>query len=760
MRHSKYALAVLAAGVAQAQPSEVVLHNFEFMPHGAVADAPLIRDEKGNFYGTTAGGGAANLGTVYVLNAAGQQKVLHSFTGGADGSGPVGGVIRDDRGNLYGMTQQDGAGDRGTIFKVEPGGAETVLYSFSGPGGATPVAGLARDSAGNLYGTTFYGGASYNGAVFELDTRGNETVLYSFTGGADGKYPSASVVIDGAGNLYGTTEEGGTANAGVVFKVDKGGNETVLYSFTGMSDGGTPYARVTLDGEGNLYGTTSSGGANKSGVVYKLEPGGTETVLYNIPSLPDNTGSLPSALTPDAAGNFYFTTYYGGASGYGVLYELAAAGNATVLHNFGAAGDGAYPNGVILDSGGNFYGATAGGGGPGCFGFSLEFVCAVVYQVDRAGRESVLYNFAGGAGGQGPYAGVVMDAAGNFYGTTVNGGAANAGVVFELDKAGHETVLYTFTGGADGASPFGGVIPDAAGNLYGTTTSGGAQGRGVVYALAMTGQMTILHTFTGGADGGLPYGALAMDADGNLYGTASNGGLYDCSKSNDAPIGCGVVYKIDPSGNQTVLYSFAGGSDGYKPEAGVILDENGNLYGTTRDGGTGGKGTVFEVTAAGREVVLHSFGSGLDGAGPSGSLTSDSAGNLYGTTNWGGTRGAGTVYKLTATGVETVLYSFTGDGEFGSGGNPQGGVVLDSAGNLYGTMLYSPATGIFGGKVYELNAAGTETTLWSFDTGAGGVSPYGNLILSPAGDLTGTAVSGGKMGGGVVFAIKTSAAAR
>jgi uncharacterized repeat protein (TIGR03803 family) len=246
--------------LAQAPAAEVVLHSFASPPKGALPEAGLIADSSGNFYGTTASGGAANEGVVYKLDTAGHETVLYSFTGWADGGSPYAGVTRDSAGNLYGTTVVGGTA-AGVVYKLDTTGHETVLYSFTGfADGGYPKGGVTRDSAGNLYGTTTMGGAWGHGVVFEVDSIGNETVLYSFMGGFDGALPLAGVIRDSAGNLYGTTSEGGASQAGVVYKLDPAGQETVLYTFTGGADGANPYAGLTFDSAGNLYGTTEYGG--------------------------------------------------------------------------------------------------------------------------------------------------------------------------------------------------------------------------------------------------------------------------------------------------------------------------------------------------------------------------------------------------------------------------------------------------------------------------------------------------------------------
>jgi uncharacterized repeat protein (TIGR03803 family) len=307
-------------------------------------------------------------------------------------------------------------------------------------------------------------------------------------------------------------------------------------------------------------------------------------------------------------------------------------------------------------------------------------------MLDTTGHETVLYSFTGGGDGGNPVAGVIRDSAGNLYGTTVYGGPANQGVVYKVDTTGHETVLYSFTGGADGGWPEAGVIRDSAGNLYGTTTSGGALHKGGVYKLDTAGLETVLYSFTGGADGGVPYSGVIRDLAGNLYGTTTAGGTA----------GGGVVYKLDTAGLETVLCAFTS-TDGADAFAGVIRDTAGNLYGTSTTRGALNNGFVYKLDAAGHETVLYSFTGGADGGLPYSGVIRDLAGNLYGTTSAGGTAGAGVVYKLDTTGLETVLHSFTGKAD---GAGPEAGVIRDPAGNLYGTTEYGGRSS--SGVIYKI----------------------------------------------------------
>jgi len=685
--------------VPASNAKEVVLHNFVSPPHGAYPALGVIRDFEGNLYGTTngaysdiGGGGTNNAGVVFKIDTHDNQTVLHSFTGGADGSSPNG-LIRDWAGNLYGTTSFGGASGAGVVFKLDPSGNETVLYSFTGGADGANPNNVIFGSKGNLYGTTTGGGAAAGangyGVVFKIDPSGNETVLYTFSGGNDGAYPNLNVTLDSHGNLYGTTNNGGTSGVGasgygVVFKFDPSGHETVLHNFTGGNDGAYPNG-VIRDFKGNLYGAASGGGTSGSGVVYKIDPSGNETVLYSFTGANDGNGPS-SGLVLDLIGNLYGTTAFGGSADLGVVFKLNAAGRETVLHNFTRGLYGHEPDaaGVILDEFGNLYGTTAFGAAGGA---------GAVYKSDASGKLTVVYAFPGVADGKYPYNnGVIFGSDGQLYGTTFYGGRSGPGVVYQLDGGGRETVLYSFdlfTANGFG-QPTGGVTRDSAGNLYGTTFIGQADvyfGYGVVYKVDPTGHATVLHNFTNGADGALPYGGVTLDSKGNLYGTASSGGTS----------GAGVVFKLDPSGNETVLYTFTGGPDGGFPYGGLIRDSAGNLYGTTNGGGAAGAGVVFKIDTSGNETVLYSFTGGADGGFPLAGPIRDSVGNLYGTTNGGGAAGAGVVFKIDTSGNETVLHTFTGGAD---GAVPFAGVVLGPNGNLYGTTIGGGETNV--GVVFEI----------------------------------------------------------
>lgn len=374
------------------------------------------------------------------------------------------------------------------------------------------------------------------------------TVLHSFTGGTDGSYPGASLTMDAKGDLYGTTGNGGAGacsaghpGCGTVFQIDTTGTETVLFGFPGKfgRNGESPDAAVVRDlATGDLYGVSADGGGTSHyGVVFRVQPNGHQTVLHSFAGGSD--GAYPNSLVRDSSGNLYGTTSAGGGTGCGgggcgTVFLLTASGKETVLYRFAGGSDGIGPNSLIRDSAGNLYGTTSFGGSSQYFG--------TVFTVNKFGTESVLYSFTGGTDGANPAATLLLDKTGEFYGTTYTGGAYNFGTVFKLNKFGNEAVLYSFTGGADGAYPAAGLVRDSAGNFYGTTVWGGASSDGVVFKLDSTGTETILHTFAGyPTDGAAPNG-LIRDAAGNLYGTTYQGGGTACFEGR----GCGIVFKLTP----------------------------------------------------------------------------------------------------------------------------------------------------------------------------------------------------------------------
>jgi len=365
--------------------------------------------------------------------------------------------------------------------------------------------------------------------------------LYTFTGGADGVGPS-TLVLDAAGNLYGAAAGGGEFGYGTVFRIDSSGTFTVLYSFTGGADGATPhpFQQLILDTAGNLYGTTYGGGTYGAGTVFGLDTNGVETVLYSfcVDGYPCPDGSSPTGgVVFDRAGNLYGTTHTGGIYPYywGVVFKLApnpdGTWTETVLHDFPSYPGDAYVPwvGLTWDPTGTYLYGTTESGGPHTQG--------TIYRIDTNGVEELVYQFTGGGDGECPRSPVVFDSAGDLYVGTFNGGdwycsppgwgPIGCGTIVKLDTAGKLSVLHTFTGGNDGMVPIGGVAVDNRGNIYGTTTVGGASGYGTVFRLGptSTGGLGYRVAALQNHPGAYPYSMLIMDAAGNLYGTTQGDGI-------------------------------------------------------------------------------------------------------------------------------------------------------------------------------------------------------------------------------------------
>jgi uncharacterized repeat protein (TIGR03803 family) len=377
-----YAVFILCATTAIALPAQTftTLHSFDFTD-GFEPLAALVQGTNGNLYGTTLGGGASsacpgNCGTVFEITPNGTLTTLYSFcaqSGCTGGEKPNAALIQATNGSFYGTAREGGANNDGTVFRIAPSGTLTTLHSFDNTDGDFPVAGLIQATNGNFYGTTEAGGAYGLGTVFKITPSGALTTLHSFDG-ADGEAPVAGVVEGTDGNFYGTTSDGGASGyAGTAFKITPSGTLTTLYSFCSQSnctDGFEPFAALVQATNGNFYGTTYAGGANSSacpgncGTVFEITPNGTLTTLYSFCAQTGCTdGGMPSAALIQATdGNFYGTASGGGSSGFaGTLFKITSSGVLTTLYSFCSQSnctDGASPNGLVQATNGKFYGTT------------------------------------------------------------------------------------------------------------------------------------------------------------------------------------------------------------------------------------------------------------------------------------------------------------------------------------------------------------------------------------------------------------------
>ncbi|HTB81860.1 MAG TPA: choice-of-anchor tandem repeat GloVer-containing protein [Opitutaceae bacterium] len=769
-------------------PNLNVLYNFTGSNNvGSNPQGALIQGTDGNFYGTTVAGGSANNGTIFQLTPAGILTTLVSFTG-TNGANPEAALVQGSDGNFYGTTETGGSSNFGTAFRMTPAGILTTLVSFTGPNGQFPHAGIVQGSDGNFYGTTFGGGSSNNGTVFQMTPTGVLTTLVSFNI-ANGQWPTARLVQGSDGNFYGTTSGGGGSNDGTVFKITPAGVLTTLVSFTG-TNGALPYAGLAQGTDGNFYGTTSNGGSDSSngGTIFKMTPAGALTTLA---SFTDFSGfSAISELVQGPDGSFYGTAESGGSGIDGTVFKLTPAGVLSPLVSFDNANGNAPTAALIPGLDGNFYGTTLMGGtfhdgvifqliippalapafspvgGTYTSTQSVTITCpgatAIYYTTDGTVpttssalyttpvpivSNTVLQALGVNSGGPSPVASasftLLLQAAAPVFNPAASTYTSTQAVTITSDTSG-ASIQYT----TDGSTPTGtnGTLYSGPVSITSTTMLKAiASESGFADSPVTSGLYTITHSPASSLDvlfdlaasnnaGVNPYGSLVQGRDGNFYGTTTGGGSG----------GNGTVFQLTPDGVLTTLVSF-NGDNGANPVASLVQGNDGNFYGTTTGGGSGGNGTVFQLTPDGVLTTLVSF-NGDNGANPVASLVQGSDGNFYGTTVNGGNGGNGTVFQLTPDGVLTTLVSFNGD----NGANPFGGLVQGNDGNFYGTTYFGGNGG--NGTVFQLTPAGVLTVLTSFSV-RNGANPYASLFQDSNGSFYGTTVNGGSANNGVVFKI-------
>jgi uncharacterized repeat protein (TIGR03803 family) len=642
------------------------LYSFTGGDDGGHPAAPLLQGKDGNFYGTTATGGTYGNGTAFRMTPNGAVTTLAEFDG-YDGANPQAGLVQGMDGNLYGTTENGGADDMGVIFRIsitspslqitaQPAdqsafvGATAVFsvavlgnpalsYQWQENGASLPGAtnriltltNVAPESAGyysvlvsNNQGSILSDDAflevtisppqittppqSQNrslgsAAMFPVTATGDLPMSWQWqkngTNLMDGGQFSGSATStltisnlteanDGTYAVIVSNNIGAVTSSGAVlevFPISAAGTSLLpLHWFTGGRDGGVPNG-LALGPDGILYGTTQNGGAYKNGTIFSLTTNGTFTTLV---SFDETNGATPlDSLTPASNGDLYGTTEYGGSNFSGTIFSVTPAGLCDVLYSF------------ISNS------------------------------------DSTL-----------PYTSLTADAEGNFYGSATDIHATGLGNIFKTAPDGSVNNVYSFTGGMDGNSPVGALTLGTDGNFYGMT-SGGANGYGNVFKMSPSGVLTNLYSFTGGTDGRVPAGQLVQGTDGNFYGVTKRNVIDGFSFY-------GTIFKITPTGVLTTLYSLDF-TDGAYPFAGLIQASDGNFYGTTYTGVSSINGTLFRITPGGALTTLVSFNGSDDGAYPESALVQGADGNLYGTTTTGGTGGQGTVFRLTFTSAPQIV---------------------------------------------------------------------------------------------------------
>jgi uncharacterized repeat protein (TIGR03803 family) len=780
-----------AFGIPPEEPP-VLLHNFSFAQGFQPYNGSPIIGQDGMLYGVTELGGYG-YGVVYRMSLDGSNfQVLHVFESrflnldglnsfNYDGADPQAALVQGPDGTLYGTAFGLGVFNEGSIFKLNPDGSGyQIIHTFVGSDGANPWAALIVGSDGNLYGTASSGGAYGQGVIFQLSTDGSVYKDIHDFSGSDGSGPRAALIQDSNGNLWGTAVAGGANNDGVIFKLTPDSNAPTGFDYMDVHDfnypdgGAQPTAPMVLDANGVLYGTTVIGGAingqgSNNGTVFAYDTNSaTFSILHSFGSVA-NDGMLPYAALVLNNRTLYGVTFQGGINNTGILFSLSTDGSAyQIIYDFSGGYYGANPECVLaLGSNNLLYGTTTHGGSENE---------GEIFQISTSGSAMTLHSFTIPSDGALPYSGVTQGSDGLLYGTTVAGADTASGtsfsdsyfsgVLYRVATDGSQfQVLHHFssTNPKDGWNPLAPPIQGRDGAFYGVTEIGGQNGFGAIYRWSPSSGFSLVHSFNY-SDGAYPlYVKLVQSAMGVLYGTCSGGGTN----------GGGVVFAVQPDGtNYMVLHNFGSSGDGKTPYAGVLLGQNGDLYGTTLYGGTNDTGTVYRLnpTNPADYTVLHAYGSvgilysaNADGALCYGGLTQDAAGNLYGFTRNGGSGSSGVLYKIDNSGNFSVLYNFS---------TPVGVLLQDSTpllaknGMIYGISIL-PDSNLFQptsqttASLFQIDTSGNNyqvihyfSALKPDGTNTDGLAVAATQLIQLAdGDIYGVVGEGGLLGGGAVIRI-------
>jgi uncharacterized repeat protein (TIGR03803 family) len=623
---------------------------------------------------------------------------------------------------LVGLTSNGGPEGKGTAFSIKTNGSNFSVIQGFADWGKNPNGDLLLDTDGNFYGMTSTGGTfGYAGTIFKMTPKGEMTILKQLNGVSEGSYPHGELVKGPDGNFYGMTRNGGANTYGTIFKMTPSGDYTVLKSFNYATDGTNPYGHLVLGKDGNFYGINYGGGANGAGTIFKFTPGGNFTVLHAMNKTTDGGNSYGS-LTEGKDGNLYGITYSGGTYGYGTIFKISKSGGSTfkVLRHLNAT-DGTYSQSDLIQAkDGNFYGMCYGGGANNN---------GTIFKITPDGKYTVLKSLSSPKDGSFPYGNLMQNSDGFLYGMARSGGANNAGTIFKISTSGSFSVIHSLIGATEGSTPNGGLVKGKDGNLYGMTYSDGPYKSGTVFKVTTAGKLTVLAAFDGSAKGSAPYESLIKGADSAYYGTTSAGGKYSY----------GTIFKIC-GGITTVLHSFDRNTDGGRPKGSLVLASNGSFYGTTTEGGSKGYGTIFKITPGGTFSVIYNVAPG-DGSNIQGSLLQAKDGFLYGMSNTGGPKSGGTIFKVSLSGSFSTVYSFEYAKE---GSGTEGDLIQASDGNFYGMTANNA-------HVFKLTPKGELTLLHTFIVGTEGNYPLGSLIEGKDGNLYGTTSNGGANGAGTIF---------
>jgi uncharacterized repeat protein (TIGR03803 family) len=610
----------------------------------------LMQASNGLIYGFNQNGGPTQDGQLFSYDpSSGVFEYLADFEASTTGSIPAGVLTEAANGKLYGVTNEGGVCNYGTIFSYDiESGIIVQEHCFDWLDGADPVDGMCLASNGLLYGMTNAGGGSGDGVIYSYETTtGILTLLHEFNTAAHGGKPYGRLYQASDGNLYGMASTGGLNGDGILFRYDPDLDLFALRINFDGTNGADPNGNL-VECEGSLYGMTTEGGVNNEGTLFRYDM--TANQLTKLADFyGDDYGRYPyGSLTAGQDGILYGQTYSGGKNDNGVMFEYYTATLVFLKRfDFGQSDNGAMSiSSLMTGNDGWVYGTTYGGG---------QYNGGTIYRINPADRifES-LYEFDIYTYGGNPTTGLIQATDGYFYGTTPFGGTVGAGVIYRFDANNKiVTVLEDLITPSQGSRPSGPPVQASDGFLYGLTRQGGAMGHGALYKFNLSiSTYTKLADFQDAASGSRPEGSLVEAANGKLYALANEGGQF----------GFGTLFEYDPTGGTFfTMAHFDGLNKGAGPVTTLLEYEDNQLYGVCLEGGVYGKGTMFAYDAvSGTCSKVHDFGAAADGTNPMGPLMKASNGKIYGTANSGGTYGYGIIFEYSpSTADYAIIHEFS-----------------------------------------------------------------------------------------------------
>lgn len=773
-------------------------YNFQGYPGNAPQFVKLYQASNGKLYGTTRLGGTNNLGTLFEYNpATNSYSVLVDFDGTAKGSDPQSSVIQASNGKLYGMTRLGGLNNLGVIFEYDlststytkkydmiaangqfPQGSlieatngrlygvnrfggvtgagtlfeynlslssYSVLISFSTAIGANPQAPPIQASNGKIYGTTLSGGSGSGGVIYEYDLSSSTySVVFNYTAAATGNQPVGGIVQASNGKIYGTTNQGGANNVGVLFEFNPSGNTYSVLSTMASSLGANPQAALIQAANGKLYGTTRIGGTNNVGTLFEFDLGtNIQTKLLDFSSA---NGTLPlGAVTQATNGLLYGLTSAGGTQSVGVLYEYNISLNSYAKKIDFNTSSGGFPHGTLLHAANDkLYGLSSAGG---------TSTAGVIFEYDMSLNAYTKKIDLTAANGSQPSGGLIQAPNGKLYGMTRLGGASSLGTIFEYDYALNAYTKKIDLTAANGSQPYGSLCLASNGKMYGLTNLGGLSSSGVLFEYDYVGNSYIKRVDLSAAIGSNPFGSLIEASNGKLYGLTRNGGAN----------GLGALFEFITSSNtysKVVDFTAAGGS---LPEGSLIQASNGKLYGLTSTGGANSVGALFEFDPTSNTYTkLYDF-SAPNGQTPRGTLKQAANGKLYGLTQSGGANGLGVVFEYDIAGNS---YTKKLDLSVASGNSPLYTQLIEvcrvpATPGTISSSFNSMCEGNPGTQTFGVPAvSGATAYAWSFPAGvsviSGATTNLVNVDFSGvAGGVHGVSVTASNLCGSSPASVKT-----